>query len=914
MADAVTVNRFLTLTDPDGNQLFEIEEFTGREALSELFEFHLRMRRPAGAEGIANQWSGQPVVLRLRLEDGGERMVSGVFRHFVRSRRQGRHQYYSGVLVPTLWPITQNRRCRIFQDQTVPEILEELLRNYVVEFRYHRKDYDRHNHCVQYMESDFAFAQRIMEEEGIFHYFDHSRESRLVIADDSRGIPALAEPGKLRFNEAAGQAADGGRIRQLDFAEQFTVPSIRLVDYAFERTDPWLTAASSTTPHAQTGALPSQDGIGEYLESLGATAHRFDEYGPNREPRPEVLDGIAKAMERLATTRGEAYAAARTRLIAESDYLHVAPGFRFELADADDDDGAYLITSVEHNYRRSEGVGWQIGNRFECLDIDTSYRPPLRTPRPRVSGMHSAIVVGPEGVPVWTDHYGRVQIRFFWKDSKSETREHTSWVRVAQSWAGGRFGAVMIPRVGHEVLVEFLDGDPDRPVVVGSLYNAANPPPYDLPNEAGTTGFCSRTNTTNSSANDSSHLLFVDTAGKEQVHLHSQNHAHLSSEQSMVQTVGWGPGKSGDTSYISVGMTDGNTPSAADIINPIKEKIFGVGKWDAGLVQKVKGVNRRSLWGHEIDVTLGTSNDFVVGGWSQAHVGLGVSLDIGLVTNLTLGLHVDMRVAPLYSFAAGNQFHYVGGTSFTKSSKSMTTVVGGDYVEKISGKQRLTMMGGSVVQRLLSEPSGNFQVFDVAGFKAFAAGPEARTPDAVDISNIAERQMEAMVCFREFQGGNGVPRKDLPIQNFEEVIAQTNAEFVPFRKKYGMELVSGFGDVTVGSVGDGATLWLCADNINLVGKKIKMYATEDNNFQGQSVTRMYDSTFNMGGMMPAVRKDIHTTQGSLMRTACETQIAATQALGWKNALLAAPGIVVAGGALALSVVAAANHDPSSWGL
>lgn len=890
-------NRVLSVVDADGKELFEVEELRGREEMSRAFELSLRLRRLESAGKPPAGLLGMSLVLRWQIGSAVVRTVNGIFRDFARTSQRGRYRRYEANFVPSVWPLTQNRNCRIFQERTVPAILEEILRGQVAEFRLQRKDYDRRPQCVQYMESDFAFAQRLMEDEGIHFYFDHGRNSLLVIADASLANAAIAEPKQLRVLDTNGQTPETGGIYQLEVAEEAAVANVRVVDHCFQLENSRFEAIEPlAAANIPLGSPPSGSNV--FFESYGAKADHIDVIGPEGKPRPDAAAAVGAAVKRLARLRAELMAGASKRLTATSDVWHVAPGFQFELVNASaKDDGAYLIVSIEHSYRLDENTGWVLSNQFDCLPIKTPYRPPLRTPKPTMGGLHVATVVGPANIGVWTDELGRVQLRFPWQSAMRE-QEQTCWVRLAQVWAGKKYGAVQSPRIGAEVLVEFLDDDPDQPVVVGSLYSESNSPPCKLPDGAAVTGIRSQTFVIPGVERRHNDFFFVDEPGKEELYLHAGRNAHFSAEQSMTHLVGWGSAPTGELDF----LFGPSRSSTAD---------FGA-RGEPGHVHKVKGVKRNSVWGHEIDVTVGTSSDFVIGGWAEAHVGAGVSLDIGLRTDLMVGLHVEVNIAPHIAVSVGKQVDVGTGTRYVNTAKSLTQVVGGDAIEKIAGN-RMTVIDGFPVLNTVAQPSGNFHYVDVSSFKMCAVGPETGSVDANEFDAM-EQLLEkskygAAAQFKELQseddmpGARGVKKSLL--------------------NKYATSLTTELGDIILASANVGAidddyselgNVLFAGETIRLVADEVVYCVEEGAEFIEDNEGIELKKLIGIGGDFYRKRHQIHVRDAMELRTAAEAQIAATQASAMVKSAGAIAGVVVAGAAVAGSVVAATNADPAKWGL
>lgn len=918
----------LSLREIDGASLFEIDELVGKEMASELFEFSLRLRIPSSVNNPARSLSGQEAKIVWRLAGGAERVIMGMFRRFTRMTADARFDHYSGIFVPKVWRATLQRRCRVYQDRTAPEIIAEVLRPYGVEAHLRRQNYDRRNTCIQYLESDFSFARRLMEEEGIHFYFDHARDSILVISDDSTFNPMLPEPSRLRYSEVSGQTDTNGRIYSLEVRQQMSIPDVRLRDHGFQRREPRIDVSTPTFASGRGGIAPAN--WKGFVADYGSVAHRLDEYSANGERRAEVPDGVDESERMAARLHAELHAANFERTTGASDYLHLAPGFRFELADGGAaDDGVYWMTKLEHSYRQTESKQWEWHNCFECIRAEFPFRPARAAPKPKIRGVQSAIVAGASGAAPLTDRYGRVQIRFRWQEN-----ENACWTRVGQAWAGDGFGALFTPRPGQEVAIGFAGGDPDQPLIVGGLYNSANTPAYELPAGASISGFTSRSSGRGATPGDSSHLYFVDAPGKEQLHLHSQRHAHLSAEHSFIQLVGWGSAESNDKSY----LTSPISLTPLNLADAVKSKVFGADDWKAGWVQKIKGVQHHSVWGSQMEATLGTASEFIVGGWSQAHVGFITGMDVGFRTDVSLGLKVDLNVAPRFYVNVGNQFDHVNGTRFVKCGGDYLADVGGDCIEKFGGS-RLIMSGGRVGQRLMRESSGISQTFDVSAFKVQAGRPSQGTEEFERLQDARIAHWRAETS-KKLQGADpgmvnlykGMYRDDLfpLLEDPDSVLKKTGAFLQSLREKYAIELVAESGDVVIGSMGRSLTLF--ADTIDIVGDSIRILAPKKSLYDELNPKPAIDTleidVANQGGDGPPVMNesgakptygDTHKMMGdaslvaaagrfSLEYEGAKTKLKSARDVVAISSMLSAPPLTLVGFALVSSIVAAASWD------
>jgi type VI secretion system secreted protein VgrG len=349
-----------------------------------------------------------------------------------------------------------------------------------------------------------------MEEEGIFYYFEHTEDAHLlVLSDDS----SLCKPAPAA--ETARFTADDLRveevIRELEREHSVHTGKVTLSDYDFEQ---------------PTLDLLRGQGDDE-LEELYDYPGRYTE--PDEGERLALLWLEVEEMQRQ-TVRGE------------GSMRGFIPGFQFTLEEhyRDDANGKYIITQVHHlatagQYRAWDtNAGLDYRNTFTCIPDGTPYRPPRRTPRPLIHGSQSALVVGPPGEEIHTDKYGRVKVQFYWDRDGQRNENSSCWIRVTTPWGGKGYGSVSIPRIGNEVMVAFEEGDPDRPVIIGSLYNAEQTPPFDLPGAGITMGMNSRSSPGGGGNNQ---IAMTDTKGEEKINIHAQYDMTTTVEHDDTQSV-----------------------------------------------------------------------------------------------------------------------------------------------------------------------------------------------------------------------------------------------------------------------------------------------------------------------------------------------------------------------------------------
>jgi type VI secretion system secreted protein VgrG len=483
---------------------------SGVEGVSTPFSFRLDLLSEDDAV-VAGDLLRTPVAVTLLLSGGEERTIHGLVRRFIQEGRREELTAYEAEIVPWLWFLSLSRECRIYQNLSVPEILAQVFRGLGhADFELRcAKSYPKREFCVQYRETHLDFVSRLMEEEGIFYFFEHTPERHLlVVADDNGAVKPCPGGAGARL---ASQGADAGDVvTMLSFEEQACIGKVVLKDYDFLQ--------------------PSLN-----LESTIAAAEPEEFYD-----YPGVFTAPDEG-ERYARLRLEEAAAARQVVRGQSTCRAFRSGFQFELEEhfRGAANQPYMLLQVQHvasagDYRSGGSGAMEYENQFVAIPHSIAFRPPRVTPRPVVHGSQTALVVGPAGEEVWVDPHGRIKVQFYWDRLGKKDENSSCWVRVAQPWAGKGWGAVQIPRIGNEVVVEFMEGDPDRPLVTGSVYNAEQTPPFDLPGAGIQMGMKSRSSKGGGGYNE---FTMTDTKGKEAVTVHAQYDMGTTVEHDDTQTV-----------------------------------------------------------------------------------------------------------------------------------------------------------------------------------------------------------------------------------------------------------------------------------------------------------------------------------------------------------------------------------------
>lgn len=437
-----------------------VAAFSGMEAVSVPFQFNLELVSTDGSLKLADSL-GKPGLLTL-VGPGGKRYINGVVSRFEQVTRDKKYSTYEAKLVPFIWLLRFTSNCRIFQKMSVKDIVTKVLEDGGVasdRFKFSLKGkYSTREYCVQYRESDLTFVSRLLEEEGIYYFFEHGKDGHvLVMADNPGATVAIEGDSKLLYRPLSGQIPEKEHVHSFRFSEEIRTGKITLRDFNYLKPSVDLTATKSADRDAD---LEDYDYPGEYLEEA---------------------EGKTLASVRLEESR-----ATRATGMGESICRRMTPGFRFTLEEfpRSDFNTEYAVLQVKHSGTQpqvreeaagEEGSSYQ--NTFEVIKSDVPYRPERMAPRPFVRGCQTATVVGPKDETVYMDEHGRAKVMFHWDREGKSDENCTCWIRVSQGYAGRKHGIQFPPLVGDEVIVDFIEGDPDRPILTGRVYNANNLPP-----------------------------------------------------------------------------------------------------------------------------------------------------------------------------------------------------------------------------------------------------------------------------------------------------------------------------------------------------------------------------------------------------------------------------------------------------
>ena len=476
--------RSFTVSTPLGQDALLLTGFSGTEGLSQLFSFQLDLVASNGTAIPFDQLLGQPFTVALTLKGRQVRYFSGICSSFGEGARMGGNTLYSAEVVPQLWLLTKRHQSRIFQQLSVPDVLNRALADLNVTFQL-QGNYEPRNYCVQYRETDFDFASRLMEEEGIYYFFTHTADGhQLVVGDTPQAHPDLPDQSTVPFDRTPSQRQGSLSVSEWLKTQSLRSGQVTLRDHSFELPNQNLEANATIQESAVAGQvthalhLPVNDKL-ELYDYPGEYAKRFDGVGPGGGDRPGDLGEIFADGQRTAGIRMAEEAAQGLGIEGASTCSNFVSGHRFALDGHFDGNGPYVLTSVQHtaSVADPQGSHASYSNRFTCIPFSLPFRPVRKTPKAHVGGAQTAVVVGPAGEEIYTDKYGRVKVQFHWDRQGKKDQNSSCWIRVGALWAGTEHGFIVAPRIGQEVVVDFLEGDPDQPIIVGSVYNADHVPP-----------------------------------------------------------------------------------------------------------------------------------------------------------------------------------------------------------------------------------------------------------------------------------------------------------------------------------------------------------------------------------------------------------------------------------------------------
>ena len=616
---------------PLGDDALSLVALDARERISGPFQFDCRF--VSGNDEIEfAKIIGQPITLELEIAGGETRFFNGRVARFAQSDAQASGAIYQAQIVPWFWFLSRRTDCRIFQGDSVIQILEKVFAGHqqIADWKLDIEgSYDAIPYCVQYRESDFHFASRLMEEWGIGYYFEHSQKAHKMVLFNAPS-KIVACPGQKEASCATAEAEQKkpGHVKDWQVAQEFRSGAYALTDYNFR--DPGLDlGVQKTTRH----------GVG------GNEAYEIFDY-------PGEYQALAEGDKR-AQLRIEAEECAANAIRANSNCYGFTPGYKFDLVGhvRESFNDTYLITEVHHSF--SHGVGGGRGgagsdyhNSFQCVPHAIPYRPLQTTRKPLIQGVQTATVVGEGGKEIDIDDLGCVYVKFRWDRNSKGDATSSCRIRVSEGWAGKGWGAFFAPRIGQEVIVEFLEGDPDRPIVTGRVYNGSFTPPYTNGNQS---GIKSRS-TTKGGAGNFNELRFDDTKGKELLSMQAEKDMKLLVKSNRTANIGGSQTESvGHNQKITVGNDHSEEIGGCMslTVKQAKNELIYLASSEEVLLAK--------------NLTVGAAYTVEVVGAMNEAVAAAKATEVGLAHSEVAGRDRNMKVGKKFTLDAGDEIEIKTG-------------------------------------------------------------------------------------------------------------------------------------------------------------------------------------------------------------------------------------------------------------
>ena len=609
---------------------------------------------------------GQEALLTILNNDflsgGQNRYFHGLIRRFEHTGMSGRKYLYEAEVVPAVFRLSLRKNSRIFQSMQTQDIVSQLLEESGMtsdRYRFVLQDEKRmRGFCVQYQENDLEFISRLLEEEGIFYFFEHQVDKHVIVFADTSTVhvPVNGNP-SIGFNPGGGMVAKTESVHSFTFSQRLVPEAFTHKNFNFKK------------------------------PSLDLSVKKVAGQQPNLEvyeyPALHVTEERGNA---LANARLEQLTAMQKQGHGQSSSCRVTPGYNFTLMNHESNslNIEYLLIDVSHSgfqpqcLEETSQESFSYENSFTVIPAHTTYRPSVTRQKPVVKGVQSAIVVGPEGEEIYTDEYGRIKVQFHWDREGQRNEKSSCWLRIGQPWSGNGWGMITIPRIGDEVLVDFIDGDPDRPIITGSVNNAQSPALFPLPANKTQSGI--RTRSYPNGGSDNFHeLRFEDRKGSEEIYLQSEKDWNILVKNDKGQTVG-------------------------------RDESLTVGN------------NRTKIVGVDQMVQVGANHTESIGANKSISVGSNKTETVNINSAETVGLAKELTVGGLYQVSVGGAMNEtVIGAKAEEVGITKAVLVGAHMTEKVVGNRSLTVgqnLAATVTQKTtLKAKSILFEADDEIVFK-----------------------------------------------------------------------------------------------------------------------------------------------------------------------------------------------------
>ncbi|MCP4349974.1 MAG: type VI secretion system tip protein VgrG [Desulfobacterales bacterium] len=680
-----------------------VVDFTIRERISSPYEVELTL---ASEEEVSfDDVIGKEGLLTI-LGEEADRYAHGIVNQFMQTGSIEeapvtiRFYMYKATVVPSLWLLSLEQDCRIFQNKSVPDIVKKILEDggitgdrysFRLQGQYQPRDY-----CVQYRETDLNFISRLLEEEGIFYFFEHTEDKHLLVFGDSavNYQPIQGKP-EVTFNPAQGMVQDEEFVTGFVLSRQIRTGKVTLRDFNFEKPSLDLTAQDQ----------------GDFYQKLEV----YDYPG-------EYTDGGRG--KNLAKVRLQEAAMYKDRAEGQSFCPRFVPGFTFKLADHELDsfNKEFLLAEIFHSGSQPQSLeehahgssGFKYSNQFFGIPSSVTLRPERTSPKPIVEGVQTAIVVGPKGEEIYTDEHGRVKVQFHWDREGKRDEKSSCWIRVSQVWAGANWGAMYIPRIGHEVIVDFIEGDPDRPIITGRVYHGSNKPPYTLPDDKTKSTIKSDSTIGGGGFNE---FRFEDAKGSEEIYLQGEKDwtilikndknqivgrsETLSVGVNRTKTVGVNQSESvGVNKTIQVGVDHTESIGQNKLLDVGKnhtESIAKNAKISIGDNETISiGKNLSESIGDNADLSIGKDLSASIGSNTSVEVGKNISIQVGKNANADVGKKIDIHAADKINIFSDKEIVLSAGKASIILKKNGDITIQGGKIG-IKGSKEVIIKGSKVL-------------------------------------------------------------------------------------------------------------------------------------------------------------------------------------------------------------------------
>jgi type VI secretion system secreted protein VgrG len=689
--------RPIHLTTPLGTDVLLPLAVTVQERMSEPFRFEMHLLSEKG-DINPDDILGKNVCLSYDLPSGGgTRYFNGLVVEFGQIGYRRRYHEYQASVRPWFWLLSRTADCRIFQQKSVPEIFEEVVKqsgftDYKLKLKH---SYPKRDYCVQYRETDMNFLSRLLEEEGIYYFFEHDKSAHtMVLADDSSAhqtVPGYESVPYFPPDESEA-LRERDHLTSWSFTKSVQPGAYAHTDFDFIKPRQVLLATETASQrHAH-----SKFEIFDY---------------PGELPLLEKSEAA-----RLAKVRLQELQAAHLIARGEGNAAGLATGRRFKLKEypREDLNIEYVITGAgvsitQDAYDAGSGDNEvQFSTSIEAIDARIPFRPARSTPKPVIHGAQTAMVVGPSGEEIYTDEHGRVKVQFHW-DRQGKADENSScWIRVAQIWAGSGWGGIHIPRIGQEVIVSFLEGDPDRPIITGRVYNGDSKVPYPLPANKTQSGIKSRSSKGGGAANFNE-IRFEDKKGEEQIYIHAEKNQDIVVENDETLTVGHDRKKqigNDETTHVKHDRTEtvdndekitiGNNRTeqvgADESITIGGNRTERVGK-DESIT--IEGSRTESVANNE-SVSIGANQSLVVGGDRAAEVGGNEDIVVDESQSIAVGKDLTLTVGKGLTWSIGEDGSMNFGKKLFLSAKDSIALSCGSATIELKKDGTITLKGKDI--------------------------------------------------------------------------------------------------------------------------------------------------------------------------------------------------------------------------